>query len=54
MIIIGIGQTGALPITPKAAKLLETVPCRIGSTPEALGWLNEEERRSVALFHITC
>lgn len=54
VIIIGVGQTGALPITPKAKKLLEAVPCRIGLTPQALEWLAKDERRSVSLFHVTC
>jgi hypothetical protein len=54
VIIIGTGQTGALPITPKAKTLLEAVPCKIGPTPQALEWAMENKRRAVALFHVTC
>ena len=54
LVIIGTGQTGAMPITPKARKMLQETPYLIGPTPVALAWLAKDKRRSVALLHITC
>jgi hypothetical protein len=53
-VIIGIGQNGALPITPKAKRLLEGYDHLIALTPAALRALGEEGRGTLAIIHVTC
>jgi hypothetical protein len=54
LIVIGTGHNGAMPITPKAQKILSDNISFIGPTPEALEWMQKDGRKAVALLHITC
>ena len=54
LIVIGTGHNGAMPITPKAAKILNDHISFIGPTPEALDWMQRDGRKAVALLHVTC
>jgi hypothetical protein len=54
LIVIGTGQDGAMPITPKAQKILNDNISFIGPTPEALNWMQKDGRKTVALLHVTC
>ncbi len=54
LIVIGTGQDGAMPITPKAQKILNENISFIGPTPEALNWMQKDGRKTVALLHVTC
>jgi hypothetical protein len=54
LIVIGTGQNGAMPITPKAQKILSDNISFIGPTPEALDWMQKDGRKTVALLHVTC
>jgi len=54
MIIIGTGQSGSMPLTPKAEKFLEDYLYFVGNTPEALKKLARSEEKTIALLHVTC
>ena len=54
MIIIGTGQSGSMPLTPKAEKFLEGHLYFVGKTPEALKKLATSEEKTIALLHVTC
>jgi hypothetical protein len=54
LIVIGTGQDGCMPITPKAQELLESRPSFIGPTPYALDWMEKDGRRCVAVLHVSC
>lgn len=54
LIVIGTGQRGMMPMTPKAEKLLDGCISFIGPTPYALDWMQKEQRKMVALLHVTC
>jgi hypothetical protein len=54
VVIIGTGQDGALPLTPKAQKILADYDAIILPTPEALKHMTEEKRKAVVILHVTC
>ena len=54
LIVIGTGQSGAMPITPKAEALLNEHACFIGPTPDAIEWIEKDDRKLIALLHVTC
>jgi hypothetical protein len=54
MIIIGTGQEGAMPLTPKAEKMLDEYQFFVGNTRRALVELASSNRKTVALLHVTC
>lgn len=54
MIIIGTGHSDAMPLTPKAEKMLDEHEFFVGSTPRALVELAASRKRTVALLHVTC
>ena len=54
VVIIGIGQYGDLPITPKAQKILDDYDTIVQPTPEALESMANEKRPYVAIIHVTC
>lgn len=54
LIVIGTGQNGAMPITPKAEKILKDNKSFIGPTPDALDCMQKNGRNVVALLHVTC
>lgn len=54
VIYIGKGYQGALPITPEALKILEKYETVIALTPELLDKLKQENRRFIAIIHVTC
>ena len=54
VIYVGTGYDAALPITPKAKKLLEKYKTVILPTPQTVEQLKSEKRRVVALIHVTC
>ena len=51
---IGTGHNSALPITSDALKLLKKYEAVISSTPEIIGKLEQEQRKFVAIIHVTC
>jgi hypothetical protein len=54
VVIIGIGQDSALPVTPKAKKTLEKYGTVYLPTPEAVERMCKEKKRYVAIIHVTC
>ena len=51
---VGTGHQGALPITPQALEILKKHNAIILPTPEVIGKIEQEQRKFVALIHITC
>jgi hypothetical protein len=51
---IGTGHEAALPITPQALEMLKKYNAVILPTPEVIGKIEQEQRKFVALIHITC
>ena len=51
---VGTGHTAALPITPQALEVLKKYNAVILPTPEVIGKIEQEQRKFVALIHITC
>jgi hypothetical protein len=54
LIIIGTGQSGSMPITPRAMTVLEKRAAFIGPTPEALARLEGARKKTLAMLHVTC
>lgn len=54
VVYIGTGQSGSLPITPGAEKILSAYKTTLLPTGEILELLEDEDRYFVALLHITC
>ncbi len=51
---VGTGHEAALPITPKALEILKKYNAAILPTPEVIGEIEKEQRKFVALIHVTC
>jgi len=51
---VGTGHDAALPITPQALEILKKYNALILPTPEAIGKIEQEQRKFVALIHVTC
>ncbi|MGA3112597.1 MAG: hypothetical protein ABSE15_11335 [Candidatus Bathyarchaeia archaeon] len=51
---IGTGHEAALPITPDALQILKKYNATILPTPELIEKIEEEQRKFVALIHVTC
>jgi len=54
IIYVGIGHEAALPITPKAHQILDKHNTVILPTPEIIKKIEHEQRKFVAIIHITC
>jgi hypothetical protein len=54
VVIVGTGQFGDLPITPKAKKILSRYGAVIQPTPQAINSMAAERRPFVAIIHVTC
>lgn len=54
VVIIGTGQDGSLPLTPKAQKILDRYETVVEKTPQALESMAHEKKRFVAILHVTC
>jgi len=54
VVYVGTGYDGALPITPKALKILEKYETVVQPTPNIIEKLVTEKRKHVALIHVTC
>jgi hypothetical protein len=54
VVIVGAGFKSMLPITPKAREVLSNYELRVRSTQEAIALVNGEERRFVAILHLSC
>jgi hypothetical protein len=54
VVIVGMGQDGALPVTPKAKKMLDKYDVVYQRTQEALVSMAREKRPFVAIIHVTC
>jgi hypothetical protein len=54
MIIIGTGDSGSMPLTPRAERFLDGYLYFVGKTPEALKKLAVCEEKAIALLHVTC
>ena len=51
---IGTGHESALPITPQALEILKNYNAVILPTPEVIGKIEQEQKKFVALIHVTC
>jgi hypothetical protein len=54
VVYIGTGHEAALPITPKALRILEEYETVILPTPELIERIFQEKRKFVAVIHVTC
>jgi len=54
IVYIGTGQYGDLPLTSDASALLEPYKPVVRPTPELLPLLENEQRKYVAIVHVTC
>jgi hypothetical protein len=54
VVYIGIGHESALPITPEALGILKKYETVILPTGEITKKIEQEQRRMVALIHVTC
>jgi len=54
IVYIGTGQSGNLPLTPDAKKVLSQFETVIRPTPDILGMLKKEHRSCIAIIHVTC
>jgi hypothetical protein len=54
VVYIGTGHEAALPITPKALRILEEYETVILPTPELIERISQEKRKFVAVIHVTC
>ena len=54
IVYVGLGQDGALPVTPRAEALVAHYHGIRKPTPEILPLLEAENRRYVAILHVTC
>jgi hypothetical protein len=53
-VFIGTGNSGALPLTPGALRLLEKYHAVVLPTPEVLPLIEAERGPFVAILHVTC
>ena len=51
---VGLGHEKALPLTPKALRILEKFNVIVGSTPEIISKIEKEQSKFVAIIHVTC
>ncbi len=54
IVFVGTGHQAALPITPKALSILKKYETVILPTSEIMEKINREDRKMVALIHVTC
>lgn len=54
VVIIGAGYKGMMSLTPRAKEMLGGIEHEILMTQQAVDRVNEEDRRFVAILHITC
>jgi hypothetical protein len=54
LVFIGTGQSGAMPVTPKAMKMLEELKAVVKPTPELIEEMLASKEKFIALLHVTC
>ncbi len=54
VLYIGIGHEAALPITPEAHKILDKYNAIILPTPKVICEIEQEQKKFVAIIHVTC
>ena len=54
LVFIGTGQSGGMPITPKASKMLEEMKAVVKPTPDMIEEMLAAKEKFVALIHVTC
>jgi hypothetical protein len=54
VVYIGTGHEAALPITPKALRILKDYEAVILTTPEIIEKIGQEKRKFAAVIHVTC
>lgn len=54
LVFIGTGQSGAMPITPKAMKMLEEMKAVVKPTPDLIEDMLASKEKFIALLHVTC
>ncbi len=54
VVYIGTGHEAALPITPKALRILKAYETVILPTPEIIEKIYQESRKLAAVIHVTC
>ncbi len=51
---VGAGHQAALPITPQAQEILDKYNAVILPTPQIIDKIEKEQRKFVAIIHVTC
>jgi len=54
VVYIGTGQYGDLPVTPNAANLLAEFEHVVRPVPDIIPLIAKEQRKYVAVLHVTC
>ena len=54
VVYVGTGYEAGLPITEKTQKILGEFETFIMPTPEIIEKIEQEERKAVAIIHVTC
>jgi hypothetical protein len=54
VVIVAAGHKGMLTLTPAAKEMLSAYNAKVALTPEAARLASIENRRFVAIFHLTC
>jgi len=54
VVYVGTGHQASLPITSEALQILKKFETIILSTPEVIDKIDHEQRKLVAIIHITC
>lgn len=54
VVIIGAGHKAMMTLTPRAREIIEKYDHVVLSTPRVLEQINKEQRRFVAIIHVTC
>ncbi len=54
VVYVGVGYEASLPITKNAQKILEEYELIVMPTPEIIEKVENEEKKAVAIIHVTC
>ena len=53
-VYIGTGQYGDLPVTPRAAAIIAHYPHVVRPVPDIIPLMEKDQRKYVAVIHVTC
>jgi hypothetical protein len=54
LVFVGTGQSGGMPITPKATKMLEELNAVVKPTPDLIEAMLAAKEKFLAILHVTC